>query len=243
MHIYESQRVSLGGKISTSHNLHAGVPQGSILGPLLFLIFINDLHNNLQTKVNQYTDDPTLLETLNNPTDTIRKINTDLHKIKEWALQWRVTFNPDKIFFLRISNKPNTPDRPQIIFNNTVVKEVEHFTNLGLILNNKLTWEDHITRITHKAAKRLSILNRLKYTLPRNTLERIYLTMIRSVLEYADIIYDNTTIEQQQILEQLQRRAGIICTGAYNHTENQTFMRELCWDYTNYTNITKLLIT
>jgi ribonuclease P/MRP protein subunit RPP40 len=225
-----SQRVNLGGKSSHSHKLHAGVPQGYILGPLLFLIYINDLPTNLITTVNQFADDTTLLETITTPTESIRKINLDLQKIREWALQWRVTFNPDKTYFLRISNKQIKPILPSIIFNNTIVQEVQSHTNLGLTFNNKFTWDDHINRISNKAAKRVTIINRHKYLLPRDTLERTYLTIIRPVLEYADVIYDNTTLESKNILDKIQRRAGIICTGAYRHTENRSLLHELGWE-------------
>jgi hypothetical protein len=169
------------------------------------------------------------MEEIDSPPETIQKINNDLEKIQIWALQWRVTFNPDKTYFLRISHKQLKPDLPPIIFNDTTVKEVQTHTNLGLIFNNKFTWDDHINRVTSKASKRLSILNRFHYTLPRNTLERTYLTMIRPVLEYADIIYDNTTFEYKQKLEHIQRRAGLTCTGAYRHTEHRTLLKELCW--------------
>jgi ribonuclease P/MRP protein subunit RPP40 len=225
-----SQRVSLGGQTSSSHLLYAGVPQGSILGPLLFLLYINDLPNNLQTQVNLFADDTTLLETIDSPEESIHKINSDLNKIQTWALLWRVTFNPDKTFFLRISHKLIRPNLIPIIFNNTTVQEVQSYTNLGLTLNNKFTWEDHITRIASKASKRVNIINRFRLLLPRHTLIRTYLSMIRPVLEYANIIYDNTTFERKQQLEQIQRKAGLICTGAYRHTEHRTLLQELCWE-------------
>jgi hypothetical protein len=110
------------------------------------------------------------------------------------------------------------------------VHEVHNQKHLGLTFNNKMTWDDHIHKISNKASKRIETLNRFSYILPRNTLQRIYITMIRPVLEYADIIYDNTTRDQHNKLEHLQRRAGLICTGAYRHTENQTLMRELGWE-------------
>jgi ribonuclease P/MRP protein subunit RPP40 len=224
-----SQRVALSGKTSNSHELYAGVPQGSILGPLLFLLYINDLPNNLESKVHLFADDTTLFETIDSPDESITKLNTDLQKILEWALQWRVTFNPEKTFFLRISNKQTRPNLTPIIYNNIPIYEVQTNTYLGLTFNSKFTWDDHISRISNKASKRLNTLNKFRLMLPRNTLERTYQTMIRPVLEYASTIYDNTTFELKQHMEQIQRKAGLICTGAYKHTEHQTLLRELCW--------------
>ena len=82
------QKVVLNGKTSSIKQLHAGVPQGSILGPLLFLIFINDISSNLASEIHQFADDTTLLDPYHNPTLSAHKINADLKSIENWAAQW-----------------------------------------------------------------------------------------------------------------------------------------------------------
>jgi ribonuclease P/MRP protein subunit RPP40 len=220
------QRVVIGGKY-----IHGGVPQGSILGPFLFLLYVADISKTLENQASLFADDTTIIRPItDNPTANIQSLNDDLTRLMLWADLWRVTFNPAKTYFLRISNKQNRPLLRPILFNNTIVQEVETHTNLGLTFNNKFTWDDHITRICNKASQRLTLITKFRYILPRHTLERTYLTMIRPILEYADIIYDNTTFENKQKLEHIQRRAGITCTGAYRHTEHQTLLLELCWE-------------
>jgi hypothetical protein len=88
-----TQRVVIGGQSSDTKHIQAGVPQGSILGPLLFLIYINDISDNLETPIHQFADDTTLLETVTSSTESAAKINRDLDRLYKWALQWRVTFN------------------------------------------------------------------------------------------------------------------------------------------------------
>ena len=93
-----------------------------------------------------------------------------------------------------------------------------------------MTWHAHINRIIEKASNRVTTLSRVKYKLPRPALQRIYLTMIRPILEYGDIIFDNCSIYLKNKLESVQRRAAIICTNAYRHTDYNKLLLELGWD-------------
>ena len=89
------QRVFLNGQCSTWENVNAGVPQGSILGPLMFLIYINDLSNGLKSCPKLFADDTSLFSTIFNSNTTTANLNLDLDKIKCWAYQWKMNFNPD----------------------------------------------------------------------------------------------------------------------------------------------------
>ena len=93
------QRVRVGGSYSTLKNTNAGVPQGSILGPILFLIYVNDMCSNLISDAHQFADDTTLIYTFKDPILAVQVVNHDLLVLQRWAEQWRVTFNPDKTFF------------------------------------------------------------------------------------------------------------------------------------------------
>ena len=92
-----------------------------------------------------------------------------------------------------------------------------------------MTWDMHIDKITTKASQRVTNLNRIKFNLPRPALEKIYLTMIRPVLEYGNIIYTNLPDRLNDKLEAVQRRAALACTGAYRHTSNDKLLHELGW--------------
>ena len=114
--------------------------------------------------------------------------------------------------------------------NNFPITEVSECTNLGLLINNTLNWTPHIKRKCEKVSKPLTVLYKYKYILPHIAFERLYLSMILPVLEYGDIIYDNCSNLAGQTIEQIQRHAALICTGAYRHTENQSLLQELGWE-------------
>ena len=113
----------LNGQHSSWADVKAGVPQGSILGPLLFLIYINDLPNGLNSNAKLFADD-TLLFPVNNITNSANLLNGDLSKIDKWALQWKMSFNPDptkqaqEIIFSRKTSQRN---HPGLMFNNSIV--------------------------------------------------------------------------------------------------------------------------
>ena len=94
------QRVVLNGQKSSWTNVHSGVPQGSIPGPPLFLIYINDLADDLSSNVKLFADDTSLFSVVHNVNASARELNDDLKKIDKWAFQWKMSFNPDP------SNKP-----------------------------------------------------------------------------------------------------------------------------------------
>ena len=118
------QRVALDGQYSSWASVKAGVPQNSILGPLFFLIFVNDLSDNLLSNPKLFSDDTSLLSVVRDITLSAKNLNDDLKKINKWALQWKMSFNPDpnkqahEGFF---SRKLNEPNHPSLNFNNTVV--------------------------------------------------------------------------------------------------------------------------
>ena len=99
-----SQKVVINGKSSNSKSIFAGVPQGSILGPLLFLIYMNNINEGIDSEMKLFADDTTLLRSLINNQD-LRILNNDLDKLNGWSRQWRVNFNPNKTKFMIFSKK------------------------------------------------------------------------------------------------------------------------------------------
>ena len=132
------QRVVLNGQCSSWMDVQAGVPQGSILGPLLFLIYINDLPDNLVSNPMLFADDTSLFSTVTDPNVTANQINNDLHNISTWAYQWKMDFNPDtskqaqEVLF---SRKVKVTAHPQLVFNNNPVHETSTQKHLVMFLD------------------------------------------------------------------------------------------------------------
>ena len=209
--------------------LYAGAPQGSVLGPLLFLIFINDLVDTLETDPHLFADDTSLLDIYFDPRLSCLKTNRDLRKISDWGKVWKVTFNPSKTKFIVFSHHQSYPEYPDVVFNGVNVERTIEHVHLGLATTSNLSWEKHIFTVVNKASKAMHILNFVKHRLPKSGLPSLYKTMILPILEYCDIIYDNCTVRESAALEQVQPRAALACTGAYKHTRTDLLLAELGW--------------
>ena len=144
------QRVVLNGQHSSWTNIEAGVPQGSILGPLFFLIYINDLSDGLTSNPKLFADDTSLFSVIHNINSTANDLNSDLMKISNWAFQWKMRFNPDpnkqaqEVIF---SRKINKIDHPPLYFNQNLVKSSTH-KHLGMVLDTRLDFNLHLIKRT-----------------------------------------------------------------------------------------------
>ena len=138
------QRVVLNGQNSSWTNVHAGVPQGSILGPLLFLIYINDLADDLSSNVTLFADDTSLFSVVHDVNASARELNDDLKNINQWAFQWKKSCNPDlskqsqEVIF---SRKIKKMSHPSLVFNNNKVLQISSQKDLGVKLDVKLTFD------------------------------------------------------------------------------------------------------
>ena len=133
------QRVILNGQTSYWVDFKAGVPQGSILGPLLFLIYIDDLSDGLSSYAKLFADDTSLFSVVYNANTTAKELNNDLVKISRWAYQWKMSFNPDpskqaqEVIFSRKTKKEyHSP----LAFNNNNVSETNLQKHLSVVLDN-----------------------------------------------------------------------------------------------------------
>ena len=187
------QRVILNGQFSTWKNVSAGVPQGSILGPLLFLIYINDLTEGLSTNAKLFADDTSLFSVIHDIQTSANNLNKDLERISNWATQWKMNFNPDttkqaqEVIF---SRKLEKTVHPPLLFNNASVTRTSSQKHLGIILDNQLKFDDHIKVVFRKISKTIGLLRKLHNFLPRAALITIYKGFIRHHLDYVDILCD-----------------------------------------------------
>ena len=124
-YLSDSKRVILPGAVSDWASIRAGVPQGSILGPLLFLLYINDIEHDIGSNIRLFADDTGLFIIVDDPVTAAGCINTDLVRISKWASTWLVTFNPAKTETLLISRKLNRPVHPPLFMENHQISEVD----------------------------------------------------------------------------------------------------------------------
>ena len=130
------QRVVINGKESSWKTVNAGVPQGSILGPLLFLIFINDIVDEVNCPIKLFADDTSIYAIVDNPLITSLSLNSDLQKVQNWSNRWLVNFNPKKTESMIISRKIEPQFHPPLYFNNVPIKNVTTHKHLGLTFSN-----------------------------------------------------------------------------------------------------------
>ena len=223
------QRVVLPGSLSEWVYIKAGVPQGSILGPLLFLLYINDIVKNIGSNIRLFADDTSLFIIVDNPTTAALCLNSDLEKLTRWAAIWLVTFNPSKNESLLISRKINKPIHPPLYMQNVQIQEVSTHKHLGLYFSNDCSWHQHIDYIKQKAWFRIHIMRKLKFKLDRKSLETIYLTFIRPLLEYGDVIWDNCTQYEKNELDKIQNEAARITTGTTKLVSLDNLYKEVGW--------------
>ena len=175
-------------------DINAGVPQGSILGPLLFILFINDIVEEIQAEVRLFADDTSIFLIVDNPVLSTERLNSDLDAVHNWAQNWLVMFNPEQNKAMTISRKVNKPIHPVLQMNSVPIQEVVNHKHLGITISNNGSWHDHIHSIVDKAYRRLNILRKYRFLLDRFSLETIYMSYIRPILEYGDIAWDNSNI-------------------------------------------------
>ena len=210
------QRVVLCGQSSNWLNVNAGVPQGSVLGPLLFLIYINDLPDNLVSVTKLFADDASIFSTVGDVNKSSTELNLDLQKINKWAFEWKMAFNPDpnkqatEVIF---SHKTKPINHPQLYFNGAPVVSLPTQKHLGLFLDKKLSFDHHLNEKVSKDYKGISLLKRLYRYLPRKSLLCIYKSFIRPHLDYADVIYDQPHNESFcSKIESIQYNAALAIT-------------------------------
>ena len=228
---YRKQRVVLNSQHSSWDNANAGVPQGSVLGLLLFLIYINDLSNNLSSNCKLFADDTSLFSVVNNIHASATTLSQDLKAITNWAFQWKMIFNPDlskQVQEVIFSRKIKKLLHPTLLFNNIPLNNSLFQKHLGLTLDIKLNFSEHIKSITKKISKTMGLLRKFQQILPRSTLLTIYKTFIRCRLDYANIIYDqayNSAFHDK--LESIQYNACLAITGAIRGTSKEKIFQEL----------------
>ena len=227
------QRVVLNGKESTWKGIEAGVPQGSVLGPLLFLVYINDLSKNILSTMKVFADDSSLFTRVSDVSQSQRLLEQDLKTISAWGHQWKMVFNPDitkQAVEIIFSVKKNKPNHPPLTFNDIPVARENSTKHLGLILDANLSFSEHIREKVSVAMKGVALLKFLSKFVPKDILNMTYKLYVRPHLDYGDIIYHNQRTDMMNIIEKVQYKAALVVTGCWQGTSQDRLYHELGWE-------------
>jgi hypothetical protein len=222
------QRVIIDGDSSEWVEVDSSVPQGTVTGPLMFLIFINDLPNNISSHVRLFADDCILYRNVAGSEDASR-LQTDLDTLTEWQLKWQMEFSASKCYVLRVTHA-RTPHHFTYTLNNTRLQETTNHTYLGVNISQDLSWNSHINNISAKANRTLGFIRRNLYSCSKHIKDMAYKTLVRPVLEYSSSVWDPHTQNLTNQLEAVQNRAARFVTGVYKRKASVTQMKkELNW--------------
>ena len=223
------QRVTLRASKSAAKPIKAGVHQRSVLGPLMFLIYVNDISSSLLSLTRLFADDSSLYCAATSLDDVEGILNHDLQIISAWAKTWLVDFNPNKteamLFTLRKGDS-----LPNLIFENIPVNFVQDHKHLGVTLSTNGQWTTHIDNILTSASRTLGIMKKMKFTLSRRALNQIYISYIRPIIEYSCIVWDGCSESCVDRLEKIQNEAARVVTGLTKSVTLERLYSECGWN-------------
>jgi len=207
-----SLRCVVGGKTSSLYPIRAGVPQGSILGPSLFLIYVNDAPESLLpgSDLEAFADDTTLYATITSSSsvaDAASSLQGSVDRLHGWGQKWRIKFEPSKSQAMTLSLHRRSWDIPTISFGGVDVPEATQLKLLGVTFDQKLSFAAHLRTVAGRANQRLGILKRAASFLDADGRAAVYRGFVRPIMEYAPLIWMGAASSHLSRLDRVQARA------------------------------------
>ena len=223
------QKVVVDGERSSEVPVKSGVPQGTVLGPLMFLLFVNDIGRNISSKLRLFADDTLLYREIKNKEDT-SKLQQDLNTLEKWSKTWQMRFNPKKCVVQRIYKTRQPVIKDYQLMGHTL-EAASHSTYLGVELARDLSWNEHINRITTKANRSLGFIRRNLNKCPEKVKEQAYIALVRPHLEYACCAWDPYLKKHVEQLDMIQRRSARFVKNNYRREEGTvtSLLEHLKW--------------
>ena len=213
--------------------IECGVPQGSNLGPLLFLLYVNDLPNCLdQAEPSMFADDTNISTSAGSVEKLETQLNIELDKIYRWLVANRLTLNVSKTEYMIIGSrhKLGKIDKdPVIKIGSETVNWVHTSKSLGVIIDDKLKWEDQIDSISKKVSRGIGAIKLIKPYVPKKCLSQVYNALVQPYFDYCSLVWQNCKLELQSKLQKLQNRAARIITGDNWEIRSKDVLNKLNW--------------
>ena len=216
----------ISGQASEWASVTSGVPQGSILGPLLFLLYVNDIGEEIHSHARLFADDCTLFREVSTSSH-MEALQNDLHRLYEWSQKWQLNLNLTKCKAICISNKCSPPFHKYAI--NVFLDWVDTFKYLGVTVGCNLKWKDQVLTSAAKETKVLNLLRRNMFHCSKKAQKRAFLALVRPLLEYAAPVWSPYHLKYVNALEKVQKRAARwICATWNRSTYPWTISYEEC---------------
>ena len=213
----------------------SGIPQGTVIAGLCFLLFINDLPDNIKNSFSGiFCDDTVLAKKINNIQDSIQ-LQNDLDQVVQWTQLWGLRFNVDKCVVMSVTNKQQTLSHNYTLYNKTISKE-NTIKYLGVHIDNKLSFARHTEEKRKSATTVLNMLRRNLHFAPQSVKTKAYQASVRPILEYASSSWQPTSKKHNQRLEMVQHNAAKFTTnkypkkGHYHEFSISQIIKDLNWD-------------
>ena len=230
-----TQRCQIKNFISSQQLLSCGVPQGSILGPLFFLIYINDLPSCLeQCKPKMFADDTSITASNNDIVELEKTVNSDLNNLEKWLIANKLSLNSTKTEYLIIGSKQMIKNvftsNLHIAIGNYVINRIYEYESLGLIIDQHLSCKSNTDKICKKVAAGISALRKLKEYTDKQTLISIYNALVHPYFTYCCEVWGVLGETQSKRLQKLQNRAAKIIISMGNDVDHCNALQELKWE-------------
>ena len=228
---FRQQVVVVNGVKSDWAPVLSGIPQGTVFGPLLFSLYINDISSDIESEIRLFADDCVCYREIKDEEDTM-KFQRDIDRLGSWARKWGMRFQPVKCNMMQLTRKRIKKIHASYTLEGTDLENVESIKYIGVTITSDLRWKTHVSNVCTKANRTLGFLRRNLYSCPQEVKEAAYKGLVRPVLDYGSSVWDPPCVVLQEELESVQKRAARLVTGNYNYeTGSMTgILGQLKWE-------------
>lgn len=201
-----TQKVVINGTSSSPRQVTSGIPQGSVLGPLLFVVYINDLPDATDSPTYLFADDTKIYRRVTNDQES-KELQDDINNLQEWSDRWLLKFHPDKCVHMKIGKNSNRKYTLGTATQKCQIKQSSCEKDIGIHIDSKLSFLEHISKAVNKANSIMGIIRRTFQYLDEETFLLLYKALVRPHVEYGNTVWNPHFKKDIEIVEKMQRRA------------------------------------